>query len=59
MNAFVPLTTQLSPSSAAVVRVAPGVGAAARLGQPERAERLARGKRAAATPAAARRVPNR
>ena len=54
MNALVPLITHSPPSSFAVVRVAPGVRAAAGLGQAERAERLAGGEvgqpRAASAP---------
>ena len=42
MNAFEPLMTHSSPSSRAVVRGGARVGAAAGLGQPERAEPLAR-----------------
>ena len=60
MNALVPLITHSSPSSStAVVRVPPRVGAAAGLGQAERAQHLARSTAGAATARFCSSVPKR
>ena len=58
MNAFEPLITHSSPSRRAVVRVRARVRAAARLGQPERAQRLRRSAGQPALPFCSS-VPNR
>ena len=59
MKHLVPLITHSSPSRTAVVRVPPGVGAAAGLGEAERAEDLADAQARQPLLASARSVPKR